>query len=249
MSSMLNKIIIGKEKKPFRVMIYGVEGIGKSSFCAMSEKPIFIQTEEGLNEIDCAKFPLAKTYEDVMDAIRALYLEDHNFLTIVIDSLDWLERLIWAKVCEDNKVDNISKVGYSKGYDFAVTLFDKILQGLDSLRADKNMNILLTAHSTIEKFDAPNIDAPIDRFMPRLHKKVSPIFREWVDACLFANRKIYTKQVSEGMNKKTKGVSHGDRVLYTEETPMWMAKNHYNFPPEIPLDFNEFKTLIYGENK
>lgn len=249
MSSMLSKIIVGKEKKPFRVMIYGVEGIGKSSFCAMADKPIFIQTEEGLNEIDCAKFPLAKTLDDVLSAIRDLYSEKHDFKTVVLDSADWLEKLIWEKVCEENKVDNIAKVGYGKGYEYAMTHFDTVVNGFEALRIDRGMNILITAHSTIEKFDSPSLDSAIDRFTPRLHKKVSHYLREWADACLFANRKIFTKQITDGMTKKAKGVSQGERVLYTEETHAYMAKNRYGLPPEIALDFNEFKTLIYGESK
>src|SRR6185312_615233 len=96
--------------------LYGVHGVGKSSFAAAAPEPIFIPTEEGLNTIDCHSFPLVTAYADAIKALEALYVEEHPYRTVVVDSLDWLERLIWVEVCKERSVNNIEDVGYAKGY-------------------------------------------------------------------------------------------------------------------------------------
>lgn len=104
-------------------MIYGSEGIGKSTFAALVPNPVFVQTEDGLSEIDCSKFPLAKSFDDVVLQLQAVRDEQHDYGTVVIDSLDWLERLVWDRVCADYGVKSIEKAdgGYGKGYVHALT--------------------------------------------------------------------------------------------------------------------------------
>jgi len=108
--SMLDHVTTGPVRRPRRALIYGVQGVGKSTFGAMAEAPIFIQTEDGLSDIDCSRFPIAATYADVLAALGALYSEAHEYRTVVIDSLDWLERLIWADVCAKRGVDSIEDI-------------------------------------------------------------------------------------------------------------------------------------------
>ena len=108
--SALAHIQKGRTLMPRRVMLYGVHGVGKSTFGAMAETPVFITTEEGTNDIDCDRFPLATKYADVLGALSALYSEDHGYQTVVIDSLDWLERLIWAEVCAKRGVETIDRI-------------------------------------------------------------------------------------------------------------------------------------------
>ena len=111
--TLMNQISKGRKARPRRVMLYGTHGIGKSTFGAMAEKPIFVPTEDGLADIDCESFPLARSLGEVMAALESLYSGDHDYRTVVIDSLDWLERLIWAEVCADENVENIEKIGYA----------------------------------------------------------------------------------------------------------------------------------------
>jgi len=121
--SLLAKVERGRTPKPSRILLYGIEGIGKSTFGSQAPKPIFIQTEDGLDEIARDKFPLAKAYEDVVQALGELRTEKHDYETVVIDSLNWLERLIWDKVCLDTGAKNIEKAdgGYARGYMHALT--------------------------------------------------------------------------------------------------------------------------------
>ena len=175
---LLKQIETGRQARPRRVLLYGTHGIGKSTFGAQADRAIFIQTEDGLGEIDCARLPLATSYRDVMSAIRELYEEAHDFATVVIDSVDWLERLIWADVCRERQVDSIEDIGYAKGYTFALTQWRELLTGLDALRVDRNMTVVLLAHARIERFENPETDT-YDRYVPRLHKLASQIVQEW----------------------------------------------------------------------
>ena len=144
----------GNAAAPPRLLTYGTEGIGKSTLASQSPKPIFIPTEDGLDEIDCEKFPLATTYDDVVAALAELRTQQHDYETVVIDSLDWLERLVWDKLCLQYGVNSIEKVdgGYARGYTHALTYWREILDHLNALRATKGMVILLIAHAKVEQF-------------------------------------------------------------------------------------------------
>jgi hypothetical protein len=242
--SLLERIYRGKRPAPRRVLVYGTHGIGKSTFGAQAPSPIFVQTEDGLGEIDCDKFPLASSYPDAMKALEALYSESHPYRTVVVDSLDWLERLIWAEVCRQRSVESIEDIGYGKGYVFALTHWREFLAGLDALRNDRGMTVVLIAHAKIERFENPETDS-YDRYVPRLHKLASQIIQEWCDEVLFATYKVYTKQTDEGFSRKrTKGIGTGERVLYTTERPAYVAKNRLNLPEELPLDWQAYAAFF-----
>ena len=244
---MLNTIQRGRSQQPRRVLLYGVHGVGKSTFGAMAEKPIFIQTEEGLNDIETDRFPLATKYGDVLNALSALYSEEHGYQTVVIDSLDWLERLIWAEVCAKRGVESIEDIGYAKGYVFALTQWREIFDGLDALRNDRGMQVILIAHAQIEKFANPETDT-YDRYAPRLQKQASALVQEWADEVLFAAYKVHTKTTSEGFDRKrTHGIGTGERIIRTTERPAHVAKNRLNLPDEFPLDYRIYAAFVRGE--
>ena len=143
--SMLESITRGRESKPPRLLVYGQEGTGKSTFAAGARSPVFVQTEDGLGEIDTAKFPLAKKFEEVTDALTALRDEPHDFQTVVVDSADWLERLVWDRVCRDFGVRSIEKAdgGYGKGYVHALTHWRQLVDLLNDLRDRRGMIAIL----------------------------------------------------------------------------------------------------------
>ena len=241
--SLLEQVQQGRESKPPRLMVYGQEGIGKSSFAAGAPKPVFIRTEDGLGQIDCAKFPLALSFDDVLNAIGVLYSDHHEYQTVVIDSLDWLEQLIWARVCKSFNVTCIEKAdgGYSKGYTHALVYWRQILEGLDALRNTRGMVVILLAHAKVEKFDDPESLA-YDRYSPRLHKHASAMVCEWSDAVMFATRKIRTQSEDTGFNRTRTiavgiGKDGGERVLRTVGGPSCVAKNRYSLEAEIPLSW------------
>jgi len=244
----LKQVQRGRIVAPRRVLLYGTHGIGKSTFGAMTDKPIFIQTEDGLGGIECDRFPLATRYGDVLNALAALYTEEHDYRTLVLDSLDWLERIIWAHICEKRGVENIEDIGYGKGYVFALTPWREVLAGLDALRSEKGMTVVLIAHAQIEKFANPETDT-YDRYSPRLHKQASALIQEWCDEVLFASYAIHTKTTDEGFGRKrVQGIGTGERIIRTTERPAHVAKNRLNLPDEIPLDYSVYAAFARGEN-
>lgn len=237
---LLASIQKGKRKAPRRIMVYGPHGVGKSTFASEAPAPIFIPTEDGIAGIDCHSFPLAKTSKDVLTSLAELRAEEHKYRTVVIDSLDWLERLIWDAVCKDKGVDNIEDIGYAKGYTFALNYWRDILRELTLLRDTKKMSCILLAHCQIEKFENPETDT-YDRYSPKLHKKSSALMQEWCDEVLFASYQIFTKNTDEGFGKKrTQGVGQGDRILRTCDRPAHVAKNRLNLEPELPFEWAAF---------
>lgn len=251
--SPLGGIITGRVRLPPRIVLYGIEKIGKSSLAASAPKPIFIQTEDGLGQIDCDRFPLATNFETVTQYLESVITEKHPYETVVIDSGDWLERLIYDKVCKESNTTSIEKAagGYGKGYTAALEYWREIVAMLDACR-DKGMAVIVICHAIVEKFDDPE-SASYDRYSPKLHKKTSgPLLTEWADAVLFATRKIRVNVEKDGSKEgKIKratatpiGASGGERYLRCVGSPACVAGNRYSMPDEIPLSWEAIQEAI-----
>jgi hypothetical protein len=241
---LLGQVHSGKRPAPHRLLLYGVHGVGKSTFGSMAPKPIFIQTEDGLGEIDCDRFPLAETFDQAIESISELYSEKHPYRTVVVDSLDWLERLIWAEVCRKRGVESIEDIPYAKGYVLALTQWREFLEGLNALRNERGMMVLLIAHAKIERFENPETES-YDRYVPRLHKLASQVVQEWCDEVLFATYKVYTKRLEEGFSQtRTQGIGSGERIMRTTERPAHVAKNRLGLPEELPFDWNAYAQYL-----
>ena len=232
-SGLMQSVTHGLTPRPPRAIIYGTQGVGKSTFAASAPDPVFVQVEDGLGQIDTAKFPLARSVKDVIDQLTAVRDEPHNFQTLVIDSLDWLERLIWDKVCKDWSVNSIEKVdkGYGKGYVYALTEWRQIVSLLDEIRDRRSMMILCLAHAKTEKFEDPE-QGIYDRWSPRLHKSANALFYDWADMILFASSQF---TVTDKGKAQAVGVNGGKRVLRAIGGPAVIAKNRYDMPMELPL--------------
>lgn len=248
---LLNRIQTGRSCAPPRLMIYGTEGIGKSTFASQTPDPIFIQTEDGLGQIDCHRFPLANSLDDVATALSELRLQPHDYKTIVIDTLDWLELLIWDSLCRQYGVSSIEKVdgGYGKGYVHATACWRHIIDQLSALRNERKMMILLLAHSKIERFEDPEA-AAYDRYSPRLHRNAVALVTEWCDAVLFATWKMVVRS-EPGSFQRTHGKAvlvgkDGDeRILRCIGGPSCIAKNRYGLPNELPLRWSELANCLF----
>ena len=250
--SLMQQIHTGRRPSPPRFVIYGTEGIGKSTTAAQAPKPIFIPTEDGLDQIDCASFPLATRFADIESALQSLIQERHDFESVVIDSLDWLERLIWDVLCEQYGVSCIEKVdgGYARGYTHALTQWRRVLDSLNALRSQRGMCVILLAHAKVEKFEDPEHTA-YDRYSPRLHKHATALVNEWADGVLFATRKIITKTEETGFNRERTiaaglGKDGGERVLRCVGSPACVAKNRFDLPAELPLSWAALMQALAG---
>lgn len=239
----LTAITKGKLEKPPRILLYGVEKIGKSTFAASAPSPVFICSEDGTSELDVARFPEPKHWEEVRYAIDSLVRNEHTYRTLVIDTLDWLEPLCWNNVCRRGGVTNIEDWGggYSKGFGAALDEWRSLTDDLDELRHKKGMGIILLAHSWIKSFKNPEGD-DYDRYELKLHNKASALFKEWSDVVLFATFETFAAKTKGG--QKAKGVSTGARVIRTSRTAAYDAGNRYDLPDPMPLDYGVFAEAV-----
>ena len=250
MSISLANVKTNTRSVPPICLIYGTHGVGKTSFAASAPDPIFIQTEDGLGLIEQPTFGLLKSFGDVMDGIGALYGEKHPYKTVVIDSMDHLEPLVWAQVCKDNGWASIEAPGYGRGYTAALDHWRLLLDGVRALRDERDMTVLMLAHSQIQRYDSPD-NEPYDRYIPKIHKGASSLLQEVSDVVAFATYRVSTVKSDQGFGKKvTRAVGGGDRILQTEERPAYLAKQRFNLQPTITMLWEEFaKGIPYYNQK
>lgn len=235
MTLTLDSIRTGKSLNPPRIIVYGGPGLGKSTFAANAPKPIFINIEDGLGNLDVASFPQAKVAEDVDEQLRFLFTEDHPYQTVVIDSLDWYERLLWNKIAKDNGVMEIENLNWGKGFVYALNLWQNFVEKVNKLSRERNMGVIFTAHSDIAKIADPE-KGEFSQYTIALHQKARPILLEDVDAILFAKKDGVITTDKTTFGKETKRViGDGVRTVVTQMRPSAIAKNRYNLLPTIDI--------------
>jgi hypothetical protein len=237
---------------PPRIVLYGPAGIGKSTFGAAIPHNIFFDCNNGLDGILTYKFPIRPgqanstmfmNIQEVMAGLRAMLNEPHNFQCLTLDTLSDIEQFIFNQVCSDQRVDQIEKISYSKGYKYALKYWVEILKLLDQIRIQRKMMILMTAHAQIEEFHDP-IGESYHTYKLDVHKTFATILRKWADAILFAEQVVYTNQVDAGFGKKISRARGGTRVIYTREDPRFLAKNRYGLPDKMDLDYPTFVSVL-----
>lgn len=235
--SYLKRVEKGIKDKPYLMIVYGVSGVGKSKFGAGAPKPIFLATEQGVDHLEVDRVTGLKTWPEVLGFLNELKTEKHDYKTLVVDSLDWLEPIIHNQVCamDGSKSINLAAGGFGKGYQVALQLFRIFSDKLNELRDQRGMNIVLIAHAQISTFTDPHAqNAQYQRYEIKLHKSASEYFKEYVDCVLFANTEV---QISQDGKTMGEGLS----VAYSERRPGFDAKNRYNLPFNFPFDFKSFE--------
>lgn len=236
---MMDGVIKGKKAAPRRTLLYGTHGIGKSTFAASSPSPIVLATEDGLDDVGVDRTPVLKKTVDVAKWLIELGGGGHDYKTVVIDTLDWLERLIWQAVADEGGKKSIEDYGYGKGYVLAIKRWESLLNMLDSCRT-AGMNVILLSHAKVEKFAPPDTDS-YDRWVPDLHKAAAAVVEEWCDEVLFATYQVSTIKGGDGFNSRVRAIGSGDRVVYTSETPTHRAKRRISLPDQMPLDWATYQ--------
>ena len=229
----------GKKSHARRVLLYGPGGVGKSTWAAGAWKPLFLKCENGVDDLDVASVPIEgayKTWPQFFSDLQELCNNPplYDFSTLVIDSLDWLEKIIWQDICAAHGQSDISEFSWGKGYGLASQHWRKVIKTLDLAR-ENGIFVVLLAHSKIERFESPDTDS-FDRYSVNLDKRAAAICVEWVDECLFANFRTAVRESGEGVHKKKKGIGTG-RYLLTTNRPTAVAKSRLQMPDEIDLSF------------
>lgn len=236
MASLLSQTGLVASNRPRRILLYGVPGIGKSTWAAQAPSHIFLRTEDG--DVKCTGTPLLKSLADVMQVLHELAVEDHPYRVAVIDSLSPIDPMCQRAVCEEGGKASIEDFGYGKGYVAAAEKWQEIVAALDRL-VQRGMTVVLIGHAAIERVNNPEGD-DFDRYTLRLDKRVAPLLIEWCSEVLFANYDITTRKEDAGFNRKKAKAVDLDRVLRTAEKPYCRAKNRLGLPEEIPFDWNVF---------
>jgi len=236
------KITRGKKIVPRRVLLYGTHGIGKSSWAAQASDVLFLNLEDGLNDIDVAKSEHLIRLEQVMEALTFLATQKHDFKWVAIDSVDWLEALIHHEVAREAGKPTIGDIGYGNGYKSAMAYWDRILAMLDWLRteSERKPGVILLAHTAVKKYTDPMTDS-YDRYQPALHETAAATLQEWCDEVLFASYRVHTRKQDEGFGKeRTIAGGSGERLIRCTETPGALAKNRLTMPETIDFSWSAY---------
>lgn len=244
----LTSITRHRPTKPPRVVVYGPDKVGKTTFALSAPHPIVIAAEDGLaNFPDVPAFPTPQSFEDVLACLNTLGAEEHEFQTLVIDTLDWLEPLVWARTCVRNNWPHIEKPGFGKGYQEADKDWRELLYILNLLRDVKGMAIVCLAHFKLKPFNDPTA-GQYDRYQIKLQERAAALVKEWADVIGFAHLEVTTKETEGPFNRvSVRGVGSGIRRLGVEERPAYQAGNRYGLPPVLPLDWQAF-VAAYAEH-
>jgi hypothetical protein len=228
-------VTIGKKLKPLALLIHGVHGIGKTNFPTEAPLPIFIGSEEN-DEIECARLGKIETWKDLQEQLTWLRDAEHDFKTLVIDCIDTLEQVCQKDILKGQNGKSMATAfgGYGKAYEKMADMFLEIRDDfLVPIREKRGMNVVLLAHSEKNKHEDPMTNTSYDNYSTAIHKKIKPIFEDWVSAILFINYSLF-KSTRESDGKETLQSIDGERTIYCEERPSHIAKNRYNLPEEVP---------------
>ena len=244
MTNLASRIVSGKRQRKRCTVLYGVHGIGKTTWASRWDRPLFIAWEDGCADLDVASF----RPNDLMDGwamLTELGSRDSEIDcgTVVVDTADWMEAAIQTAVIQKKGKQSMADFEFGKGYEESASIFGKLLSMLSAIR-EADRHVLILAHCEISKMTEPGMES-YDKYTPKLHKKTSALLQEWADEVLFARYETFVRKEDSGFGK-SRGIASGgqNRVLHCQESAGWLAKNRLGLPAEMPFDFDEYAKFL-----
>lgn len=229
----------GPQPRAIRTVIYGPEGIGKSTLASQFPDVVFVDFEHGTDSMDVARFDTPEDFDGVLTLLNSISQED-VCKTVVLDTADKLEQLISRHVCLKYGISSIEDAGYGKGYTYLAEAWIELMKVCDNV-IDSGKNIVFVAHAQMRKFEQPDEMGAYDRWELKLSKKTSPLLKEWSDMLLFCSYK--TNVVTDEKTKSKKAIG-GKRVMYSTHNPCWDAKNRFGFADSMDMSFDEIASAF-----
>ena len=238
----LKSIKPSRQPKPPRLILYGTPKVGKTTFASRITNALFLDVEGGTEELSVSRVPRAQleTYADILATLNAILSQEHDFNSLVIDSIDFMEKVLMKQVASEFGCKEFAQInGFGREYNALVNVWRQVLQLLDDIREKRNMAIVLIAHETVKKCKEPNTES-FDSFTLALETKSTELLKAWADAILFAKVEVYTEQ---DKSKRVRATA-GDRMLFTMNAPTHLAGNRYGLPAEIAFTWEDFSAAF-----
>lgn len=228
----------GKQAKARRMLIYGEPGVGKSTLASQFPRPVFLNIEDGIRDLDCDHTDQIRTSREFMQYLVA-ELPSTDYATIVIDTVDWLEKLLMSDVAQKAGKATIDDIGFGRGYQALAKSWHDVFNGLGHLW-NQGRHILFTCHQTIDRFADPEGDG-YNYYRPALHKSGSACVTEWCDEVLFCRYGRSIRKADDG--KRTVAVQ-GQRKIVCNNMQSIEAKNRLGMPDEVEMDIKSFYSYL-----
>jgi hypothetical protein len=232
-------IVTGKRQRAQRVCFYGVESVGKTTLAAKMPQPLFLDIEDGCHHLDVASQTI-KSWTELLEVVKELASGSYGYKTVVLDSIDWAERLNHTNLCEQKKIKSLKDIPYGDGFVMAAERMARFLNDLDRL-VDAGIHVVLIGHAQVKRQEPPDQVQAFDRYELKLTKQASPLVKEWVDHLLFLNFKT---RIVESESGKAKGRGGKERVLFTTHAAAYDAKTRSELADELPLEWASIESLF-----